>query len=367
MSQSDFGTLSSPLTPTDFFNDKLHNWRNALHSLHSGSSRPSYAVAGTLWLDTTSTTPAILKLYDGADDISVGEFNFTTNVFTPYIASFSQADNAFEIKDNSDPTKKFVFQASSITAGQTRVLTVPDKDGTIAMLDDIVVGGGGLYEESEAFVNFNKLTDGGTTGGTVDGVDFVCNGSSAQVTVGDSFADLVSGTSTTGQAEFGVLNGFSSGGLLEATDQSVEFLAVIRSPSALSDGTNRYKIQCGLVSNVGQFSLEPNGAYFRYIDNQNSGKWLAVTKNGTETGTDTLVTVATSTVYVLKIEINAAGTEARFYINGSLVATNTGNFPARTNRSAASCAILKSAGSTSRTFRVSAVKHTCKIEQLNGM
>jgi hypothetical protein len=47
---------------------------------HSGASRPSYAVAGTLWLDT-SGTPWILKIYDGADDVSIGTVNATTNQF----------------------------------------------------------------------------------------------------------------------------------------------------------------------------------------------------------------------------------------------------------------------------------------------
>ncbi len=41
------------------------------------------------------------------------------------------ADNAFTIQDNADATKQAQFQASGITAGQTRVVTIPDSDGTI--------------------------------------------------------------------------------------------------------------------------------------------------------------------------------------------------------------------------------------------
>jgi hypothetical protein len=82
MSQSDFGNLSSPLSGESFINDKLEPWRDALHSTHSGSSRPSYVTVGMQWLDTT-TTPWILKLYDGADDITQGTFNSSTNIFTP--------------------------------------------------------------------------------------------------------------------------------------------------------------------------------------------------------------------------------------------------------------------------------------------
>jgi hypothetical protein len=44
------------------------------------------------------------------------------------------ADNAFAIKDNGDATKKVAFQCSGITAGNTRTLTVPNYDGTLATL-----------------------------------------------------------------------------------------------------------------------------------------------------------------------------------------------------------------------------------------
>ena len=54
MSQSDFGTIdpntkSGPTLATD-----LNTWRDALHSSHKGGSAPSYAAAGTVWLDDTS-------------------------------------------------------------------------------------------------------------------------------------------------------------------------------------------------------------------------------------------------------------------------------------------------------------------------
>lgn len=82
MSQSDFGNLESPLTGTDLINTYLEPWRDALHSQHSGSSRPSYATVGMLWLNTT-TTPWVLNIFDGTDDIAIGNVNATTNLFTP--------------------------------------------------------------------------------------------------------------------------------------------------------------------------------------------------------------------------------------------------------------------------------------------
>ena len=80
MSQYDFGNLESPLSGTALINTHLEPWRNALHSLHSGSSHPSYAQAGTMWLDNT-TNPWILKVFDGSDDITLGTLNTSTNTF----------------------------------------------------------------------------------------------------------------------------------------------------------------------------------------------------------------------------------------------------------------------------------------------
>lgn len=56
-----------------------------------------------------------------------------TNVFT---GSNTFNDTALIVRDDADTTKKFQFQASGITTGTTRTLTVPNADGTL------VIGGG---------------------------------------------------------------------------------------------------------------------------------------------------------------------------------------------------------------------------------
>lgn len=48
---------------------------------HSGTSRPSYAKAGTFWIDTT-TTPWVLKQFTGTDDLVVGTLDQSALVFT---------------------------------------------------------------------------------------------------------------------------------------------------------------------------------------------------------------------------------------------------------------------------------------------
>lgn len=82
MSQSDFGNLVAPLSGSSFINDKIEPWRDALHSCHSGTSRPSYVAAGMLWIDTTSA-PWVLKLYDGSSDVAIGYVNSSTHAFAP--------------------------------------------------------------------------------------------------------------------------------------------------------------------------------------------------------------------------------------------------------------------------------------------
>ncbi len=88
MSQHDYNiaNASFPTVRTD-----INNVLSAINSTNSGSSRPSSAVAGTIWLDTSgAATAQLLKMYDGADDILLGTINFTAN-------TIDWADSASEV------------------------------------------------------------------------------------------------------------------------------------------------------------------------------------------------------------------------------------------------------------------------------
>jgi hypothetical protein len=61
-------------------------------------------------------------------EVDNGASDNVNSVFTVY-------DSQLTIKDNLDATKAFQFQASGITAGQTRVLTVPDASTTLVGTD----------------------------------------------------------------------------------------------------------------------------------------------------------------------------------------------------------------------------------------
>jgi len=61
------------------FRTDLNNALSAIQTTNSGTSRPTGAVAGQLWLDTTSPTTPTLKYYDGADDISLATIDHSAN------------------------------------------------------------------------------------------------------------------------------------------------------------------------------------------------------------------------------------------------------------------------------------------------
>jgi len=61
------------------FRSDLNSTLEAINTSNSGTSRPSSAVAGTIWLDTTSATTPTLKFYDGSDDISLAQLDYSAN------------------------------------------------------------------------------------------------------------------------------------------------------------------------------------------------------------------------------------------------------------------------------------------------
>jgi hypothetical protein len=76
MTQHDFN-IANQSFPS--FRTDLNNALTAINTFQSGTSRPASAVAGTIWLDTTSATTPTLKYYDGADDISLATLDHSAN------------------------------------------------------------------------------------------------------------------------------------------------------------------------------------------------------------------------------------------------------------------------------------------------
>ena len=76
MAQHDYNIANQGFSS---FRSDLNNALSAIQTNNSGTSRPTGAVAGQLWLDTTTATSPTLKYYDGADDISLAIIDHTAN------------------------------------------------------------------------------------------------------------------------------------------------------------------------------------------------------------------------------------------------------------------------------------------------
>ena len=64
------------------FRTNLNNSLNALNSMHVGSSAPSSAVAGTIWVDNGTANTLKIKLNDGSDNLELFSINTSTNAIT---------------------------------------------------------------------------------------------------------------------------------------------------------------------------------------------------------------------------------------------------------------------------------------------
>ena len=104
------------------------------------------------------------------------------------------------------------------------------------------------------------------------------------------------------------------------TDQEVVWEAFIQTTANITNAI----IWAGLkLTNTEVVATDNDQVFVRYEDDVNSGKFQAVWSiGGTDTTTDTGVTAAVSTRYHIQVVIDASRI-ARFYLNGSLVATTT--------------------------------------------
>lgn len=60
----------------------LNNSFTSILSTNRGTSRPSYAVAGTMWINPVSGTFEAINIFDGSNDLAIASYNPTTHVFT---------------------------------------------------------------------------------------------------------------------------------------------------------------------------------------------------------------------------------------------------------------------------------------------
>lgn len=159
--------------------------------------------------------------------------------------------------------------------------------------------------------------------------------------------DLTTGTTATGETHIYKGGGGGTNSLFFGGHALILKFRI--APQVLSDGTDTYSCTWGFGEQLG-IKDQTNGAYFTYTHGTNAGKWQAVTASAaTRTTTDTGV-AAVTTFSIFEIRVNQAGTSVTFYIDGTLVATNTTNIPTATTGVLGQ--IVKSLGTTSRKLSI---------------
>jgi hypothetical protein len=136
MAQHDF-VINNQGFPS--FRSDLNDFLNAVRTTHSGTSLPSGAVAGTIWLDTTSATAPILKYYDGTDNITLATINHATNtvdfndstISTPLaVTGNATAGAEIRLPEDTDNGTNYVALKAPDSIASDLTLTLPSADGT---------------------------------------------------------------------------------------------------------------------------------------------------------------------------------------------------------------------------------------------
>ena len=210
MSQHDYN-IANQSFPS--FRSDLNNALSAIQTNNSGTSLPTGAVAGQIWLDTTNATSPTLKFYDGADSISLATINYTSNTVdwldstisitglsttaTGTVVTISDTENKTSVNLIIDNQKEIRFRET--TANGTNYVglkapaslsadltyTLPSADGTSGQA--LVTNGSGILSFSTVApaLSYSKGTFTGngsattitiTTGRAVDNVLVFVNG-----------------------------------------------------------------------------------------------------------------------------------------------------------------------------------------------
>jgi hypothetical protein len=204
MAQHDYiiSNATFPATRTD-----INNALSAIQTTNSGTSRPTGAVAGQLWLDTTSATTPTLKYYDGADDISLATIDHTANTVnwldstvsitglsttaTGTVLTLSDSASTSTVNFIIDNQKEIRFRET--TANGTNYIalkspaslsadityTLPATDGASGQA--LVTNGSGILSFASAGTSWQSVQTSGFT--AVAGRGYPCNTTSSAFTV----------------------------------------------------------------------------------------------------------------------------------------------------------------------------------------
>lgn len=134
MSQFDFGIINPDTKSGSGLASDLNRWRDALHSMHRGNTRPTYAVQGMMWIDD-SASPWQVKMYNGSGvgtDTVVGTYDATTGLFKMATAALMDIS----------PYAFFKSDTTSVAFAKTAAATLSIKAGTYVLVATSMVSFG---------------------------------------------------------------------------------------------------------------------------------------------------------------------------------------------------------------------------------
>lgn len=188
----------------------------------------SNTISGTLAQFNTALTDADFASVDSAQTLTNKTISLGSNTVTGTLAQFNTAlsdddfaglataqtltnktfvDASTEFVDDVANTKKFKFEVSTVTAGQTRVLSIPDNDGIIVTRGDTgtvtnaMLAGSITEAKLAGSISNSKLVNSSVTIG------------STAVSLGGTATTLTGLTSVTATNFVGNLTGTVSGGI----------------------------------------------------------------------------------------------------------------------------------------------------------
>jgi len=206
MAQHDYNIANQGFSS---FRSDLNNALSAVQTTNSGTSRPTGAVAGQLWLDTTTATSPTLKYYDGADDISLATIDHTANTVnwldstvsitglsttaTGTVLTLSDSVNTSTVNLIIDNQKEIRFRETTANGTNYVALKAPaslSADLTFTLPATDGTAGQSLITNGSGVLSFTTISAGTswqsvqTTGFTaVSGRGYPCNTTSASFTV----------------------------------------------------------------------------------------------------------------------------------------------------------------------------------------
>jgi len=147
MSQHDYDIANQGFPA---FRTDLNNVLGAINSSNSGTSRPSSAVQGTIWIDTTNSgsNSLTLKFYDGSDDISLADIDTSANTVNWLDSSVS-----FDIVSDTTPQLGGNLDTNSHNIGIDDAHGILDENSNEQL----------IFQTTASAVNYLEVTNSATS------------------------------------------------------------------------------------------------------------------------------------------------------------------------------------------------------------